>query len=139
MLYMAWASLFSMHNTLHLFPLLILFLIEWLDQWNYTLQVTAKFRCVVRVVAAFPWRAEDFRSPLGTYRIRLTLEDPTARIHAFLYAEDGVNIYASNISFLLLLCLAKICLLVTLSCFNRICHFIHLLRLSFSGVILLLK
>ncbi|KAK2983342.1 hypothetical protein RJ640_016080 [Escallonia rubra] len=56
-------------------------------------EVTAKFRCVVRVIAAFPWQAADFRSPTGTYRIRLTLEDPTARIHAFLYAEDGVNFF----------------------------------------------
>ncbi|KAK3041851.1 hypothetical protein RJ639_000367 [Escallonia herrerae] len=56
-------------------------------------EVTAKFRCVVRVIAAFPWQAADFRSPTGTYRIRLTLEDPTARIHAFLYAEDGVKFF----------------------------------------------
>ncbi|XAR63970.1 hypothetical protein NMG60_11024143 [Bertholletia excelsa] len=56
-------------------------------------EVTAKFRCVVRVIAAFPWRAEDFRSSLGTYRIRLTLEDPTARIHAFIYAEDGEELF----------------------------------------------
>ncbi|KAL3512172.1 hypothetical protein ACH5RR_024889 [Cinchona calisaya] len=56
-------------------------------------ELTAKFRCVVRVVAVFPWRAQDFRSPLGTYRIRLTLEDPTARIHAFLYADDALNFF----------------------------------------------
>ncbi|XP_057952658.1 protection of telomeres protein 1a-like isoform X5 [Malania oleifera] len=53
------------------------------------LKVTAKFKCVVRAVAAYPWQAEDFCSPSGTYRIRLTLEDPTARIHAFVYAKDG--------------------------------------------------
>lgn len=56
-------------------------------------EVTAKFRCVVRVIGAFPWKAEDFRSPVGTYRIRLTLEDPTARIHAFVYAEDGEEFF----------------------------------------------
>ncbi|KAG5536081.1 hypothetical protein RHGRI_023760 [Rhododendron griersonianum] len=56
-------------------------------------EVTAKFRCVVRVIGAFPWKAEDFRSPTGTYRIRLTLEDPTARIHAFVYAEDGEEFF----------------------------------------------
>ncbi|KAH9801722.1 protection of telomeres protein 1b [Citrus sinensis] len=56
-------------------------------------QVTAKFKCVVRVVAALPWRSEDFCSPLGHYRIRLTLEDPTARIHAFVYAEDGEKLF----------------------------------------------
>ncbi|KAK6925302.1 hypothetical protein RJ641_009628 [Dillenia turbinata] len=48
---------------------------------------------LVRVVAAFPWQAEDFLSPRGTYRIRLTLEDPTARIHAFVYAEDGEKFF----------------------------------------------
>ncbi|PWA36227.1 nucleic acid-binding, OB-fold-like protein [Artemisia annua] len=54
-------------------------------------EATAKFRCVVRVVATLPDRPENFRSSsCGTYRIRLTLEDPTARIHAYLYAEDAV-------------------------------------------------
>lgn len=56
-----------------------------------TMQVTAKFKCIVRVVAALPWRVEDFCSHLGTYMIRLTIEDPTARIHAFLFDEDGVR------------------------------------------------
>lgn len=56
----------------------------------YPLQVTAKFKCVVQVIDVYPWRVEDFHSPLGTCRIRLTLEDPTARIHAYVYAEDGV-------------------------------------------------
>ncbi|PIN05808.1 hypothetical protein CDL12_21650 [Handroanthus impetiginosus] len=56
-------------------------------------EVTCKFKCVVRIVAIFPWRAEDFRSPSGIYRVRLTLEDPTARIHAFLYAEDGTKFF----------------------------------------------
>ena len=41
----------------------------------------------------YPFQAEDFRSPEGTYRVRLSLEDPTARIHAFLYAEDGVRLF----------------------------------------------
>ncbi|XP_050256593.1 protection of telomeres protein 1b-like isoform X2 [Quercus robur] len=62
------------------------------DVLSYS-KVTAKFKCVARVVAAFPWQAEDFLSPLGTYRIRLTLEDPTARIHAFLYGEDGEKFF----------------------------------------------
>ncbi|XP_057783826.1 protection of telomeres protein 1b [Salvia miltiorrhiza] len=56
-------------------------------------EVTYKFKCVVRIVALFPWRVEDFRSPSGIYRVRLTLEDPTARIHAFLYAEDGEKFF----------------------------------------------
>ncbi|KAL2554820.1 Protection of telomeres protein 1a [Forsythia ovata] len=59
-------------------------------------EVTFKFNCVVRVVAAFPWRVEDFCNPQGIYRVRLTLEDPTARIYAFLYAEDGVQFFGSR-------------------------------------------
>lgn len=59
-------------------------------------EVTLKFNCVVRVVASFPWRVEDFCNPQGIYRVRLTLEDPTARIYAFLYAEDGVQFFGSH-------------------------------------------
>ncbi|KAL6545542.1 hypothetical protein OROGR_009416 [Orobanche gracilis] len=59
-------------------------------------EVTYKFRCVVRVVAIFPWRSVDFWSPNGIYRVRLTLEDPTARIHAFLYAEDGTKFFGDS-------------------------------------------
>ncbi|WCJ42080.1 Nucleic acid-binding OB-fold-like protein [Euphorbia peplus] len=59
-------------------------------------KVTAKFRSIVRVVAAFPWRAEDFCSHLDTYCIRLTIEDPTARLHAFLYAEDAENFFGGR-------------------------------------------
>jgi len=61
-------------------------------------QVIAKFRCVVRVVATLPAHPRDFQAPCGTYRLRLTLEDPTARIHAYLYAEDGVCISLIQIS-----------------------------------------
>ncbi|KAK1410806.1 hypothetical protein QVD17_37346 [Tagetes erecta] len=56
-------------------------------------EVIAKFRCVVRVVATLPAHPRDFQAPCGTYRLRLTLEDPTARIHAYLYAEDGVKFF----------------------------------------------
>ncbi|XP_059454142.1 protection of telomeres protein 1a-like isoform X1 [Corylus avellana] len=63
-----------------------------MDVLTYS-EVTAKFKCVARVVAALPWQAEDLRSPLGTYRIRLTLEDPTTRIHALLYGEDGEKFF----------------------------------------------
>lgn len=65
--------------------------LSWVDLLMSFVQVTAKFKCVARVVASFPWRAEDFRSPSGIYRIRFTLEDPTARIHAYVYGEDGVR------------------------------------------------
>ncbi|KAI3501129.1 hypothetical protein L1887_28989 [Cichorium endivia] len=51
-------------------------------------EVTMNFRCVVRVVATFPAEATNFRGPDG-YILRLTLEDPTARIHAYLYEEDA--------------------------------------------------
>ncbi|GMI99505.1 Protection of Telomeres 1a [Hibiscus trionum] len=59
-------------------------------------EVAKKFRCVVRVVAATPWQVEDFRSPDGTFRVRFTLEDPTARIHAFAYAKDGENFFSGS-------------------------------------------
>ncbi|KAH9617352.1 hypothetical protein KSS87_006859 [Heliosperma pusillum] len=56
-------------------------------------QVTAKFKCIARVVASVPNKVEDFRSPTGVYRVRVTLEDPTARIHAYLYAEDAERFF----------------------------------------------
>ncbi|CAI8611751.1 unnamed protein product [Vicia faba] len=56
-------------------------------------EVTAKFKCVVRVVAATPYQAEKFCTPAGKYRMRLTLEDPTARIHAFVVDEDGETLF----------------------------------------------
>lgn len=60
-----------------------------MDSLTYP-EVTHRCKCIVRVVAAYPWRAEDLRSPVdGHYRIRLTLEDPTTRIHAYVYREDG--------------------------------------------------
>ncbi|KAI7725355.1 hypothetical protein M8C21_029703 [Ambrosia artemisiifolia] len=56
-------------------------------------EVIGKFKCVARVVATMPDHPRDFRAPCGTYRLRLTLEDPTARIHAYLYAEDGEKFF----------------------------------------------
>ncbi|KAL8246598.1 hypothetical protein R6Q59_007814 [Mikania micrantha] len=56
-------------------------------------EVIAKFRCVVRVVSILPGHPRDFQAPCGTYRLRLTLEDPTARIHAYVYGEDGVKFF----------------------------------------------
>ncbi|EOY21313.1 hypothetical protein QUC31_007276 [Theobroma cacao] len=61
-------------------------------------KVRKKFRCVVRFVAAIPWQVEDFCSPRGTYRVRFTVEDPTARIHAFAYAEDGEKFFNGYLS-----------------------------------------
>nr|GMC78465.1 protection of telomeres protein 1B-like isoform X1 [Ipomoea batatas] len=57
-------------------------------------EVTYKYRCVVRVVATVPCRVSDFRSPSKVYKIRLTLEDPTARIRAFLYKDDAEEFFA---------------------------------------------
>ncbi|ONK67205.1 uncharacterized protein A4U43_C06F17520 [Asparagus officinalis] len=60
-------------------------------------QVPHWLKCVVRVVAACPWRGEDLRSPLdGCYCVRLTLEDPTARIHAYILGEEGVKFFGYN-------------------------------------------
>ncbi|KAK8604658.1 hypothetical protein V6N13_099590 [Hibiscus sabdariffa] len=59
-------------------------------------KVAKKFRCIIRVVAAIPWRVEDFCSPRGIYRVRFTLEDPTARIHAYAYAEDGEKFFNAS-------------------------------------------
>ncbi|XP_077234862.1 protection of telomeres protein 1b-like isoform X2 [Tasmannia lanceolata] len=57
-------------------------------------EVTYRFKCVVRVVEIYPCRPEVFRSlTTHVYRIRLTLEDPTARIHAFVFGEDGVKFF----------------------------------------------
>ncbi|XP_023001783.1 protection of telomeres protein 1a-like isoform X2 [Cucurbita maxima] len=66
-----------------------------MDVLTYS-KVTAKFKCVIRVIAIYPFQAKDFRSPEGTYRVRLSLEDPTARIHAFLYAEDGDKFFGDD-------------------------------------------
>ncbi|KAL9228191.1 hypothetical protein vseg_003798 [Gypsophila vaccaria] len=63
-------------------------LVTLMDILTYS-QVTAKFKCIVRVVSALPSKVEYLRSPAGVYRVRVTLEDPTARIHAYLYAEDA--------------------------------------------------
>ncbi|KAL2944538.1 Protection of telomeres protein 1b [Bienertia sinuspersici] len=59
-------------------------------------QVTAKFKCIVRVVAALPWEVKDFRSPDGTYCVRLTLEDSTGRIQAYVYGDDGEVFFEGN-------------------------------------------
>lgn len=62
------------------------------------MKVTAKFRCVVRVISILPVGAEQFRDPKGMLRIRLTRDDPMARIHAFVYAKDGEMFFGTNCS-----------------------------------------
>lgn len=67
-------------------------------------QVTYKFRCLVRVIATLPWKVEEFCGQRVNaenhaeyfYRVRLTLEDPTARIHAYLYAEDADKFFMGH-------------------------------------------
>ncbi|XP_073012625.1 protection of telomeres protein 1a-like isoform X4 [Typha latifolia] len=60
-------------------------------------EVTHMFKCIVRVVAAYPWRAADMVSPRkGHNHVRLTLEDPTARIHAYICKEDGVKFFGGD-------------------------------------------
>ncbi|XP_015692342.1 protection of telomeres protein 1b-like [Oryza brachyantha] len=57
-------------------------------------EVTHKFKTLVRVVAAHPRRASDLCSLLaGNCCLRLTLEDPTARIHAYIHKDDGAKFF----------------------------------------------
>ncbi|KAI3977750.1 hypothetical protein MKX01_039813 [Papaver californicum] len=68
-------------------------LVTLLDVVNYS-EVTAKFKCVVRVVGVYSCRTENFRETTsGKYVMKLTLEDSTARINAYLYDEDGVKFF----------------------------------------------
>nr|ACJ49155.1 protection of telomeres 1a protein [Arabidopsis lyrata] len=53
-------------------------------------KVTCKYRCIVRVVAAYPWQVDDFCSNENRHhRVLLTLEDPTATLEAFLCDKDA--------------------------------------------------
>ncbi|XP_024403183.1 protection of telomeres protein 1a isoform X2 [Physcomitrium patens] len=71
-------------------------------------QVTNKFRCMVRVMATWPTDVLDFCVPLPestaggkdqpeqgafVYAVRFTLEDPTGRLHVFLYGQDAVDFF----------------------------------------------
>lgn len=56
------------------------------------MQVTAKFRCVVRFIQVFPRDVRNFHDLNGKFKLLAILEDATARIHASLYADEGVNI-----------------------------------------------
>lgn len=55
--------------------------------------MAAKFKCIVRVVAALPHQPDNLCNSKGIYRMMLTLEDPTARIHAFVYDKDGEDLF----------------------------------------------
>ncbi|KAJ1287366.1 hypothetical protein BS78_02G004400 [Paspalum vaginatum] len=57
-------------------------------------QATHKLKTVVRVVAAYPCGASDLSLLLpGSYCLRLTLEDPTARIHAYVHKDDAAKFF----------------------------------------------
>lgn len=56
------------------------------------MQVTAKFRCVVRFIQVFPRDVRRFHDLNGKFKLLAILEDATARVHASLYADEGVNI-----------------------------------------------
>nr|BAG94153.1 unnamed protein product [Oryza sativa Japonica Group] len=57
-------------------------------------EVTHKFKTLVRVVAAYPRGASHLCSLLaGNCCLRLTLEDPTARIHAYIHKDDGAKFF----------------------------------------------
>ncbi|XP_023641423.1 protection of telomeres protein 1a isoform X1 [Capsella rubella] len=53
-------------------------------------KVTCKYRCIVRVVAVYPWQVEDYCSDKDRrHRVLLTLEDPTATLDAFLCDKES--------------------------------------------------
>ncbi|XP_010412550.1 PREDICTED: protection of telomeres protein 1a-like [Camelina sativa] len=53
-------------------------------------KVTCKYKCIVRVVAAYPWQVEDFCSVENSrHRVLLTLEDPTATLDTFLCDKEA--------------------------------------------------
>ncbi|KAM0870802.1 hypothetical protein ACQ4PT_039789 [Festuca glaucescens] len=57
-------------------------------------KVTHKFKTLVCVVSAYPCQGSDLHSLLtGNHCLRLTLEDPTARIHAYVHKDDGVRFF----------------------------------------------
>jgi hypothetical protein len=47
------------------------------------------------VVVVQPYQAETFCSSVGKYMMRLTLEDPTTRIHAFVFDKDEETLFDS--------------------------------------------
>ncbi|AQK47239.1 Protection of telomeres protein 1b [Zea mays] len=56
--------------------------------------VTHKLRTLVRVVAAHPCEASLLST--GNCHLRLTLEDPTARIHAYVHKNDLVGFFGGG-------------------------------------------
>lgn len=57
-------------------------------------EVVHKLKTLVRVVGAYPCRPSEVRLlSTGNYCMRLTLEDPTARIHAYVHKDDMVKFF----------------------------------------------
>lgn len=49
-------------------------------------------KCVVRAVACYPCHAKEMFSLIRSceYKLKLTLEDPTARLHAYICSTEQV-------------------------------------------------
>lgn len=59
---------------------------------------------MVRVMATWPLDVLDFCQPKHddfVYVVRLTLEDSTARLHAYLYGQDAVRLMGPDDCYLL--------------------------------------
>ncbi|XP_068669375.1 protection of telomeres protein 1b-like [Aristolochia californica] len=62
-------------------------------------EAISKYKCVVRFIGIIPWHLEELRSPrTGLYRMKVTLEDPTARIRAYLTDEDAEKFFGGFLS-----------------------------------------
>ncbi|KAL5231302.1 hypothetical protein ABZP36_030078 [Zizania latifolia] len=62
-------------------------------------EVIHKFKTLVRVVAAYPCQDNDLSLLVaGCHGMRLTLEDPTARIHAYIHKDDGANFFGGSVT-----------------------------------------
>ncbi|KAG9446442.1 hypothetical protein H6P81_012570 [Aristolochia fimbriata] len=57
-------------------------------------EAIARYKCIVRFIELIPGHLEELRSPkTGFYRMKVTLEDPTARIPAYLMDEDAEKFF----------------------------------------------
>ncbi|XP_008661638.1 protection of telomeres protein 1b isoform X1 [Zea mays] len=75
--------------------------VEYEEEWHSTLmqslthkEVTHKLKTLARVVGAYPCQASGLRLlSTGNIHLRLTLEDPTARIHAYVHKNYLVQFF----------------------------------------------
>ncbi|KDO72219.1 hypothetical protein CISIN_1g012376mg [Citrus sinensis] len=79
--------------------------VDWVNVASVTLmkiatqlQGNVRCCCIVRVVSIHPFQAEHYSSPNGSseYTMKLTLEDPTARIHALLCGKEWVKFFGGS-------------------------------------------